>query len=428
MKKLLTVLLAVMIAFTLCACGGGDQGGDTPAEKTKVTIWGTWTDAQQEFLIKAAADFTASQDLYEVVYEGQEYKGFSDTCYQAVMAGAGPDIIIDYASTAATYQAEGKVANLANYLSAETLAQLSDGAREEATSFVDGGTYVYPMILSGPVIWYNPEILEAAGVAVPTTWDEMYEVCKTISSTVTVVTDTEGKKTYVTDGSGSHVYGFASDSHTDFAQTLAMQSGVGVYDVKNQKCLFNDDKFAAILTKYQEGVVGEYIMSGPTGDYLSNDFNAGILAMYFGSVAGAPYLKETHKAAAVFQTEGGIAWTPAWNRGLMIFNYEDEARIKGAAAFIEYFVGAENNLAWCTACNYQSCLNWTLALPEYKTFLESNESLMALQPETAGSFAAVTDISYVRTALKNVVNAISAGADVKTTLQEQDDYVMGEVK
>jgi len=428
MKKLLKVVLAALMVLSLVACGAKEETPVAPAEKTKITVWGTWTDAQVELLNKYCEEFTASQDLYEVVYEGQVYKGFSDTCYQAVMANAGPDIIIDYASTAATYQAEGKVADLSKYVSAETLAQLSDGAKEEATSFVDGGTYVYPIILSGPVTWYNPQILEAAGVEVPTTWDELWAAAKTISEKVTVVTDANGNKTYVTDGSGEHIYGYASDSHTDFAQTLAMQSGAGVYDAATKTCLFNDEKVAAQLQKYADAVANNEVLPAPTGDYLSNDFNAGIVAMYFGSVAGEPYLTETHAAAKVFATEGGVAWTPAWNRGVMIFNYEDEARIKGAAEFLEYFVAAERNLEWCQKCNYQSCLSWTLALDEYKTFLADNASLACLEPEIAGSFPAVTDISYVRTALKNLVSQIGAGTDVKTALQDAADAIAADVE
>lgn len=429
MKKLLKIVICSLMVLSLAACKEG--GNDTPSgsgEKTKITIWGTWTDAQQDLLVKYCNDFTASQDEYEVVYEGQVYQGFSDTCYQAVMANAGPDIIIDYASTAATYQAEGKVINLADVISADTINQLSDGAKEEAQSFIDGGTYVFPVVLSGPVLWYNPQILDVLGISAPETWAELWAACKQISENVTVVTKEDGSKEYVTDGSGAHIYGFASDSHTDFVQTLAMQTGAGVYDAKTQKCLFNDDKVAEVLQPYADGIADESVLSGATTDYLSTDFNAGIVAMYFGSVAGEPYLTETHAAAKVPSTIGGVAWTPAWNRGMMIFNYGDADRVAGAAEFLEYFVSAEHNEEWCEKCNYQSCLKWTLDLDSYKTFLSNASSLAALDPETAGCFPAVTDISYVRTALKNVANEIGAGTAVKDALQAADDYVIGEVQ
>ena len=415
------------MVFSLAACSssnnGGEEGGSETTEKTKITIWGTWTDAQYDALVKYAADFTASQDKYEVVYEGQVYQGFSGTLQSAVTSKVGPDIVIDYASTAATYNEMGLVADLSKYVSADTIAQLTDGALEEATSFLDGGMYNFPVVLSGPVIWYNPAILEAAGVSVPTTWKEVWETSKKISETVTVVTGEDGSKTYVTDGSGQHIYGFASDSHTDFAQTMIMQLGGDLYDTEAGVATFNTEDVAEYLTDYQNGILDGSLLSGATTDYLSTDFNSGIVAMYFGSVAGEPYLSETHKAAAVPGVEGGVAWTPAWNRGVLIFNYGDEERIKGAAAFLEYFVSAEINEDWCEKCNYQSCLKWTMALDSYQTFLAGSESLQALSPETAGAFPAIPAQSAIRTALKNLISSVGAGTNVNDALAEAVQYI-----
>ena len=79
MKKLLSILLALLMVFSLAACnqGGGNSanagGNEQPAEKTKVTVWHTYTEGQLEYLEKAIADFNASQELYEVVAESQPY-------------------------------------------------------------------------------------------------------------------------------------------------------------------------------------------------------------------------------------------------------------------------------------------------------------------------------------------------------------------
>ena len=91
------------------------------------------------------------------------------------MAGNGPDIIIDYASTAATYVVDGKSVDLSQFLSEELVSQLNAGALEEATSFTDGGLHVFPIVFSGPVLFYNPDLLAQYEVEVPTTWAEVYE-------------------------------------------------------------------------------------------------------------------------------------------------------------------------------------------------------------------------------------------------------------
>ena len=107
MKKLFALAVAAVMLFALCA-------GASAA--TKVSIWHTFTDAQQAALEKFAADFNASQSDYEVVVESQAYSGFLDSVYNAVANGVGPSIIINYASTAADYVKDGLVVDLSQYV------------------------------------------------------------------------------------------------------------------------------------------------------------------------------------------------------------------------------------------------------------------------------------------------------------------------
>lgn len=103
MRKLVALMAAAVMLVAFCA-------GASAA--TQVTIWHTFTDAQQTALEKFAADFNASQSDYEVVVESQAYSGFLDSVYNAVANGVGPNMIINYASTAADYVKDGLVVDL----------------------------------------------------------------------------------------------------------------------------------------------------------------------------------------------------------------------------------------------------------------------------------------------------------------------------
>ena len=120
MKKLLIVLLSVLMALSMAACN--KQNNDKPAEKAEVVIWHSYTKAQKDGLEKAIADFNASQDLYTVKAESQPKDGLSDKIYQAVVAGNGPDMYFDYASTAARFTLDKKAVDLSKYLKAESIA------------------------------------------------------------------------------------------------------------------------------------------------------------------------------------------------------------------------------------------------------------------------------------------------------------------
>ena len=107
MRKFVALMAAAVMLFALCA---------SASAATQVTIWHTYTNDQQAALEKFAADFNASQSDYEVVVESQAYSGFLDSVYNAVANGVGPNIIINYASTAADYVKDGLVVDLSKYV------------------------------------------------------------------------------------------------------------------------------------------------------------------------------------------------------------------------------------------------------------------------------------------------------------------------
>lgn len=135
---------------------------------TQVTIWHTFTDAQQTALEKFAADFNASQSDYEVVVESQAYSGFLDNVYNAVANGVGPNMIINYASTAADYVKDGLVVDLSKYVfddeigMADIYNSLPDSIKAETVGFSDGGMYALPAVTTGPIFFINKTIYERA--------------------------------------------------------------------------------------------------------------------------------------------------------------------------------------------------------------------------------------------------------------------------
>ena len=111
--KMRSFLAGVLALVMMLCCTVPAMAEST---KTTVTIWSTFTGAQKEYLEKTAADFTASQDKYEVLVQDQPTANFTQNVYSAVMNGAGPDIIFNYASEAAAYVTAGRVANLDEYI------------------------------------------------------------------------------------------------------------------------------------------------------------------------------------------------------------------------------------------------------------------------------------------------------------------------
>lgn len=373
-----------------------------PAEKTEITIWHTFTDAQDAMLNEIANDFNASQDQYTVLVQSQTYQGFLDNVYNAVANKVGPNIIINYASTAADYVKDGLVVDLSQYIydeeigMADIIASLPAAILEEATGFEGGGMYALPAVSTGPILFYNKTLFDELNLTVPTTWEEVAQTAKAI---------------YEATGTA----GFAADSLTDMMQALMIQSGAGYIDVENKCVLFDTEAATEWLKWFGENVQAGYFALNPTGDYWSNDFNAKLVASYLGSCAGVPYIEpdgfEYAVAPMVKSIETG--WFPSWNRGPIVFNVSEEANL-GAYEFVKFFLQPENNAKWAIAMNALSPYGTTQEDEAYKAYAETlDPSLIAVQDnlDVAGALPSVTGSYAVREALKEAAVMVAGGMD-----------------
>ena len=91
---------------------------------------------------------------------------------------------------------------------------------------------------------------------------------------------------------------------------------------------FDTDEAKAWLKWFGDNVEAGYFALNPTGDYWSNDFNAGLVASYLGSCAGVPYIKPDGFEYTVAPMVRGdkTEWYPAWDRGAIVFNKSEEEK------------------------------------------------------------------------------------------------------
>ncbi len=170
MKKLLVLLLTVLMILGFAGCGPKEP----EKEKITVVIWHTYTDDQKVTLERIASEFTAlNEGEIEVIVQAQEYSGFTNKVYESIANGVGPDIIFNYASTAATYvgptEEETKVVDFDKYLSQDFSKLVAPGIYAEMTDFADGKLHVLPMVTTGPIYIYNEKLFEQYGVEPPKT-------------------------------------------------------------------------------------------------------------------------------------------------------------------------------------------------------------------------------------------------------------------
>lgn len=403
MAALLVVLMLTSMASVATAEG----------DKTQITIWHTFTEGQEAALQSLADAFNASQADYTVVLESQANSGFTDTVYNAVANGVGPNIIFNYASTAADYVAGGLVFDMTDYINdpkigmKDIIDSMSPAVYNgEVLGFDDGKIYYLPAYTTGPVLFYNKTLYDELGLTPATTWDELSTQAKTIYD-------------------AKQIPGFAADSLTDLIQSLFIQSGAGYIDTATKTVSFGTDAGTQQLKWFGDAITSKAFALNPSGDYWSNDFNAGLVASYYGSCAGVPYITpdgfEYAVAPAVRGIEGGTDWYPSWNRGPIAFNKTEKENL-GTYLFIKFFLQPENNFAWVQATNTLSPYGTTQALAGYSDYVASQPALKCVADnlDIAGALPAISGSNAVRNAITDTAKEVAGGtvtaADAMTAL------------
>lgn len=163
-----------MKRFTLAAAAASLLSGAAYAE-TEITLWHAMGGALGETVNAIAEDFNASQDAYKItpVFKGT-YEETLTAGIAAFRAGEQPNILQVFDAGAATViGAKGATVAVEDLLK-------ESGTGFDIEDYISGVRYFYadsdgkmigmPFNSSSPVMYYNVNALEAAGVTPPKTW------------------------------------------------------------------------------------------------------------------------------------------------------------------------------------------------------------------------------------------------------------------
>ena len=284
MKKIISLLLVLAMALTLVACGGKTEApAATEAPKAeaaapaapaapaaeKVTVnmiaaqYGNETAAWWADFV---AKFNAANEDINLVVDVVSWNDIYTVVNTRIANGEAPDLLnID---VFADYQADGLLLPAEDWCSAETYAKFFPSFLAE--SVVDDVVWAVPDLASARALYYNKDILDAAGVAVPTTWEELKAACEAI-------------KAY-----DANIYPWGVDMTTDEGQACfayyAWNNGGGFVDADGNWTLNSAENVEAV--EFITGLVAAGLTNtDPTTETrydLQDKFAAGQLAMMIG--------------------------------------------------------------------------------------------------------------------------------------------------
>ncbi|MBS1403188.1 MAG: extracellular solute-binding protein [Oscillospiraceae bacterium] len=261
MKKFVALLLALTMILALGACSTSDKGSADKIELNVVAAqYGTNTASWWDNFVK---EFEAAHENIDLNVEVVSWNDISTVVNTRISNDQAPDILnID---VFADYQADGLLLPAKDYVSEETYNKMYPAFLEQ--SEIDGTVWAIPDLASARALYYNVDILKAAGVEVPTTWDELTAAC-------------EALKAY-----DSSIYPWGIDMTTDEGQAAfayyTWNNGGGFVDENGNWTLNSEKNVEAI--EYAIGLIkAGYTNTDPATETrydLQDLFCAGKLAM-----------------------------------------------------------------------------------------------------------------------------------------------------
>jgi len=311
MKKWVTMAFVMLAACAVFTSGAFAQS------KTTVTIWNYWENAhQQETLAKVCADFNSSQDKVTVVTKYIPFADFKKQLSIGAAASDLPDIVIIDNPDHASYSAMGIFADItAKMASWPDLKQYFDGPLNSCK--LNGKLYGLPFGSNCLSLYYNADMLKAAGVNPPKTWDEL--------------------KTAALKTTKGNVHGFGISSVQNEEGTfgfLCFLWGSG-----NTSFQVNNPNGIKALSLYRDlaksGAMPKEVINWTQGDTM-NQFISGNLAMMVNGPWQVPTMRSQAKNLNWNVVQLPVGAKPASDLGGENFGVINGPNVDQALAFIKW--------------------------------------------------------------------------------------------
>ena len=435
------LMAALMAAGALSGCSGNDtaesstQAGSTAGtegasqsadagsgEKVTIEYWHTNSETRGGAAVQSIVDaFNAANSDIEVVTRYNDgYDGLMQNLQADVAAGTTPDIVqvsysnIEYFPNNFAYVAPDEL--MKNY--SDTPDFITDNFAENIISLGSDnqGTLIgFPYAVSNPILYYNKDIFEEAGITeVPTTWDEVREAALTIK-------ENTGKNALHLQENDTWVLQALLECNG--GKMLTWIDGVPT-------CTLADPKNVEAFQLYADMTLVDETAIHISTDEAIQAFNAGELGMLVSSCANLSGIEDSAQfeiGTAQFPVfEGEKRAVPAGGCVLAVMS-QDDAKKEAVAKFLQFLYEDDNIVEWIAGTGYVAP---TISSNE----CQGMQDLLASDPLMEAAASQVGDIvpwaAYpgdsglqAQQYISDARDKILSGTDVTSALTEAQDRI-----
>ena len=399
-KSILAIVLALMICFSclaLSSCqrnqiASADLTGGYDGSAVTITFYHTMSATNlQPVLDDAIARFNVLYPNIKVEHKQVgDYDAVREKIRTDLTVGAQPNIAYCYPDHVALYNVAKAVVPLDELIASTVEVTRADGTKEtmgftqtqvdnfidgfyeEGRAYGDGKMYTLPFSKSTEVLYYNKTFFAENNLTVPTTWDEVAQLCETIKTKIPTSTP------------------LGYDSEANWFITMCEQYGspyTSATKVNGSNFLFDNETNWAFVDKFASWYAKGWVTTKElSGGYTSDAFKKaegelGKSYMSIGSSAGA-----FHQAPAMVNGEApfevGIAPIPqvdaskpkviSQGPSVCIFQQENPQEVYASWLFVKFLTtDVEFQATFSEKSGYVPVIENVNEDEAYKEFLEA---------------------------------------------------------
>lgn len=428
MKRILALVLALAMIFTLAACGEkkqpatDDKDTDGPAT-TSITLWtypvGNWG---KEENVKALTDAFKADTGIDVQVEYLAYADGDDKVNTAITAGKAPDLVLEGPERlVANWGANGYMVDLSDMLDDTDRQEIQESVLTACTN-ADGAVYEYPLVMTAHCMAINLNAFKEAGA------DQYLDLENHTWTTEGFIKAVEALYAKYGDTVGAvYCVGQGGDQGT---RALVNNLYGGTFtDAEHTKYTWDDPKNIQALEQLKalDGINFDASIAG--GDEIAL-FYQGVLKMAFcWNIAQQlnPNAADTGAGKTMngddivfmsFPSETGESKLQGGIWGFGIFDNGDEAKIEAAKTFIKWMADSEHTVDAVKTANFfpvRSAAEGT-DLTNVWADNEIMSEYQTLMPYLGDYYQVTKGWAQARTSWWNMLQKVGAGEDITQTV------------
>ncbi len=382
MKKLLVLLFASALVFTLAACGddttvappegrtidGGTikyEPGTPEAEAlfmdeipTGITLqfWHGMSGGNGDAVDYLVEKFN-NENMYGITVEATYQGGYTDLHQKlvgALTADEYPHMAQAYGNNIMVYVDSDAIVELNDYIfdhvwGIDDFEDIVEGYRIENSAYPNGMFNSLPFNKSTEVLYYNKTFFMENNLDVPTNWEEL----EAVSMAATAIT-------------GQPSFGY--DSLSNLFITWTQQNG-GLYTTSDGTAHFNNTKAVEAVNFFVKGTDAGYFRTAGEDRYLSGPFNNQDVMMFIGSTSGSKFVgADTFEWDAAQVPFGEVKKVIQQGSNMFMMKSTEEEQI-ATFIFMNFLLETENTAEWAMRSGYLPVRLSARELPAYMDYV-----------------------------------------------------------